>query len=93
MECKQPENVLLLMKVSFCQMNILLYKLLKLGIGIYISVKQVPSHVRSLGLHTWAKLTLFGIYISVKQVPSHVRSLRPHTWAKLTLFDIYISVK
>ena len=53
--------------------------MLKLGIDIYISVKQTPSHVKSLGPHTWAKLTLLGIYISVKQIPSHVRSLRPHT--------------
>ena len=67
--------------------------MLKLGIVIYISVKQIRSHARSLGPHTWVKLTLFGIYISVKQISSHVRSLELHTWAKLTLFGIYISVK
>ena len=48
--------------------------MLKLGIVIYISVKHIRSHARSLGPHTWAKLTLFGIYISVKQIPSYVRS-------------------
>ena len=58
-----------------------------------MNVKQTLSHVRSLGPHTWTKLTLIDIYISVKQTPSHVRSLGPHTWAKLTLFDIYVSVK
>ena len=52
-------------------------------LGIYISVKQIPSHVRSLGPHSWAKLTLLGIYISVKQIPSYVKSLKPHTWAKV----------
>ena len=66
---------------------------LKLGIDIYISVKQIPSHVRSLGSHTWVKLTLIGIYISVKQIPSRVRSLGPNTWVKLTFLGIYISVK
>ena len=56
-----------------------------------MSVQQIPSHVRSLGPHIWAKLTLLGIYISVKQIPSHVRSLGPHTFVKLTLLGIYIS--
>ena len=59
----------------------------------YISVKQILSHVRFLGPHTWMKLTLLGIYISVKQIPSHVRSLGPYTWLKLTLLGIYIIVK
>ena len=73
-----------------------------------MNVKQTPSHVRSLGPHTWTRLTLLDIhisvkqtpklalldiYISVKQTPSHVRSLGPHTWTRLTLLDIYISVK
>ena len=62
----------------FCCIN-----LLKLGTIIYISVKQIPSHVRSLGPYTWAKLTLFGIYVSVKWIPSYVRSLGPLTWAKV----------
>ena len=62
----------------FCCIN-----LLKLGTVIYISVKQIPSHVRSLGPQTWAKLTLLDIYISVKQITSHVRSLGPHTWGKI----------
>ena len=72
----------------FCCIN-----LLKLGTVIYISVKQIPSHVKFLRPHTWAKLTLLGIYISVKQIPSHVRSLGLHTWKKLTLLGIYVSVK
>ena len=62
----------------FCCIN-----LLKLGTIIYISVKQISNHVRSLKSHTWAKLTLLGIYISVKQILSYVRSLESHTWAKV----------
>ena len=35
-------------------------------IGIFISVKQIPRHVRYLGSHTCLKLTFIGIFISVK---------------------------
>ena len=50
-----------------------------------MNVKQIPSHVRFLGPHTWAKLTLLSTYISVTKIPSHVRPLRPHTCVKVNI--------
>ena len=92
MECKQPENVLLLMKVSF--VNMFIYQRHYTShYSFFISVKQILNYVRSLGPHTWVKLTLNGIFVSVKQILSYVRSLGPHTWVKLTLNGIFISVK
>ena len=52
-------------------------------LDIYISVKQIPSHVRSLGPHTWAKLTFIDIYVRVTQIPIHVRPLEPHICVKV----------
>ena len=51
--------------------------------------KQILSYVRSLGPHTWVKLTLNDILISVKQIPNNVRFLRLHTYVKSTLSGIY----
>ena len=43
-----------------------------------MNVKQIPSHVRSLEPHIWAKLTILGICMNVKQIPSHVKSRTTH---------------
>ena len=78
MECKQLEKVLLLMKISL--VNMFIYsKQYTPHYSIFISVKQILSYVKSLGPHTWVKLTLNNIFIIVKQILGYVRSLRPYT--------------
>ena len=65
MECKQPEKILLLMKISF--VNMFIYQRHYTShCSFFISVKQILSYVRSLSPYTWVKLTLNGIFISFK---------------------------
>ena len=67
LEYKQPENVLLLMKVSFVNMFIYCVKALYFQInGIFMSVKQNLNHAWYLESYTLVKLTYYGIFISVK---------------------------
>ena len=66
LECKQPKDVLLLIKVSFYQYVHLLYKGIILPIILYSQVfKQNLSHAWVLGPDTLGKLTLYDIFISV----------------------------
>ena len=93
LECKQLENVLLLMKVSFVICLFIVQIHHASCNDIFISVKENLKHAWLLGPHALGKLTHNGIFISVKQNLRRALLLRPRALGKLTHYDIFISVK
>ena len=90
LECKQPKNVLLLMKVfstifSFITLCVMLL--------ICLSVKHNLSYAWLLRPHTLGKLILLVFFLSVKQNIGHAWFLGPHTLGKLILLIIYLNIK
>ena len=91
LECKQPENVLLLIKFSLVIFSfITLYAALPI---IYLNIKQNLGHTWLLRPYTLSKLIFSDIFLSVKQNLSYAWSLGSHVLDKLILNDVFLSVK
>ena len=91
LECKQLENVLLLMKAVFA--IFLVYHIICHAFYYLLNIKQNIIHAWLPGPHTLGKLIFYDIYLSIKQNLSYAWLLVPHTLGNLILTDIYLSIK
>ena len=84
LECKQPENVLLLMKVLFT-----IFWFITLCVLLFTWISNKTLVISSSSGHIW----LFRPYTLGKQNLSYVWFLKPCTLGKLIFHDIFLSVK
>ena len=91
LECKQPENVLLLIKAVLA--IFLVYHIICHAFYYLLNIKQNHGHVWLPEPHTLSKLIFYDIYLNIKQNLSYTWILGPHALGKLILNDIYLSIK
>ena len=96
LECKEPKNVLLLIKV-FSAIFSFITLCITLPI-IYLNIKQNIGHTWLVGPYTLGKL-IFSIiflhimFLSIKQNLSYTWLFEPHALGKLILHSIFLSIK